>query len=69
MSASSFKDAAARAAMMSRVDRVQQGLLDRMSSFSVSSVRRFKYIPYLAMEVDASALESLASNPAGRQYR
>ena len=61
--ASSFKDAAARAAMMSRIDRAQQSLLVRMSSYSLSSVRRFKYIPYLAMEVDAGALEALASDP------
>ena len=60
--ASSFKDAAARAAMVSRVDRAQQALLVRMSGYSVSSVRRFKYIPYLAMEVDAVALEALASD-------
>ena len=64
LSASSFKDVVARAAMVSRIDRAQQELLDRMSGFSVSSVRRFKYIPYLAMEVDASALESMATNPA-----
>ena len=62
-SASSFKDAAARAAMVSRVDRAQQALLARMSSHRVSSVRKFKYIPYLAMEVDAAALEALASDP------
>lgn len=60
---SNFKDAAARAAMVSRVDRTQQELLDRMSSYSLSSIRRFKYIPYLAMEVDAAALEALASDP------
>lgn len=61
--ASSFEDAAARAAMIGRVDRVQQALLARMSSHRVSSVKRFKYIPYLAMEVDASALGALASDP------
>ena len=61
--ASSFKDAAARAAMMSRIDRAHQALLARMSGYSVSSVKRFKYIPYLAMEVDAAALEALASDP------
>ena len=44
-SASSFKDSEARAAMVSRVDRAQQGLLVRMSGHSLSSVRRFKYIP------------------------
>ena len=62
-SASSFKDAAARAAMVSRVDRSQQALLARMSSHRVASVRKFKYIPYLAMEVDSAALEALASDP------
>ena len=58
-----FKDAAARAAMVSRVDRAQQALLVRMSGYSLSSIKRFKYIPYLAMEVDAGALEALASDP------
>ena len=58
----SFKDAAARAAMVSGVDRVQQTLLVRMSGYSVSSVKRFKYIPYMAMEVDAGALEALAAD-------
>ena len=61
--ASSFKDAAARAAMVSRVDRAQQALLVRMNSYSISSVKRFKYIPYVAMEVDAAALGALASDP------
>ena len=61
--ASSFKDAAARAAMVSRVNRAQQALLVRMNSYSISSVKRFKYIPYVAMEVDAAALEALAADP------
>lgn len=61
--ASNFKDAAARAAMVSRIDRVQQALLVRMSGHNLSSVRKFKYIPFQAMEVDASALEALASDP------
>ena len=61
--ASSFEDVAARSAMTGRVDRVQQALLARMSSHRVSSVKRFKYIPYLAMEADAAALEALASDP------
>ena len=61
--ASSFKDAAARAAVVSRIDRVQQALLVRMSGHDLSSVRRFKYIPFLAMEADAAALEALASDP------
>ena len=67
--ASSFKDAAARAAMMSRIDRAQQALLARMNSYSVSSVKRFKYIPYVAMEVDAAALEALAADSGSGQHR
>ena len=62
-SASSFKDVAARAAMVSRVAQAQRALLGRMSGHNVSSVRRFNYIPFLAMEVDAAALEALASDP------
>ena len=61
--ASSFKDAAARTAMMSRIDRAHQALLVRMSGYNVSSVKRFKYIPYVAMEVDAAVLGALASDP------
>ena len=57
---SSFRDAAARSTM---IDRVQQSLLTRMSSHTVSSVKRFKYIPYIALELDAAALEALASDP------
>ena len=34
-----------------------------MSGHSISSIKRFKYIPYLAMEVDAAALEALVSDP------
>ena len=49
--------------MVSRVDRAQQALLERMSGHSISSIKRFKYIPYLAMEVDAAALEALDSDP------
>ncbi|MCY3758936.1 MAG: hypothetical protein OXG96_14540, partial [Acidobacteria bacterium] len=45
------------------ISRVQQSLLTRMSSFNLSSVRRFKYMPHLAMEVDGAALEALASDP------
>ena len=61
--ASSFKDAAARAVLVDRVARGQRLLLVRMNSYSISSVKRFKYIPYVAMEVDAAALETLASDP------
>ena len=45
------------------IARAQQGLAVRMSSQSISSTRRFRYIPYVAMEVDEAALEALASDP------
>ena len=61
--ASSFKDAAPRAVLVDRVARGQRLLLVRMNSYSISSVKRFKYIPYVAMEVDAAALEALAADP------
>ena len=38
----------------------QQTLLNRMSRHDLSSVRQFKFIPYIAMEVDREALEGLA---------
>jgi len=45
------------------IARAQQSLSIRMSGHRVSSLRRFKFIPYLAMEVDGAALEALASDP------
>lgn len=52
-----------RRGRLRRIDQAQQALLVRMSSYSLASIKSFKYIPYLAMEVDASALEALASDP------
>ena len=45
------------------IARAQQSLSIRMSGHNLSSVRRFKFIPYVAMEVDGAALEALASDP------
>ena len=59
-SVSSLNEAQARSPLISRA---QQSLLTRMGSFNLSSVRRFKYMPHLAMEVDGAALEALASDP------
>ena len=41
----------------------QRSLSIRMSGHNVSSLRRFKFIPFVAMEVDGAALEALASDP------
>ena len=57
---SNLNEAQARSPLISRV---QQSLLVRMGSYSLSSVRRFKYMPHVAMEVDGAALEALASDP------
>ena len=57
---SSLNEAQARSPLISRV---QQSLLTRMGSYNLSSVRRFKYMPHVAMEVDGAALEALASDP------
>ena len=44
------------------IARAQQSLLVRMSAHSLSAVRRFKFMPYVAMEVDEAGLEALASD-------
>lgn len=41
----------------------QTSLLNKMMDYDISSTRKFKFIPYLAMEVDAACLEYLAHNP------
>ena len=56
----SLRDATSRSPLIARA---QQSLLNRMNNLEVSSVRRFKFIPYVAMEVDEAALESLAADP------
>ena len=58
--ASNLNEAQARSPLISRV---QQSLLARMGSYNLSSVRRFKYMPHVAMEVDGAGLEALASDP------
>ena len=45
------------------IARAQQALSIRMTPHSVSSVRPFKFMPYVAMEVDGAALEALAADP------
>ena len=45
------------------IARAQQSLLVRMSGHRFSLIRRFKFMPYLALEVDPAALEALAADP------
>ena len=52
-----------REARTKPIARAQQELAVRMSNHNVSSIRRFRFIPFVAMEVDEAALEALASDP------
>ncbi|MCY3760268.1 MAG: S8 family serine peptidase, partial [Gemmatimonadetes bacterium] len=45
------------------IARAQQALSVRMRPHNVSSIRDFKFMPYVAMEVDRRALEALAADP------
>ena len=58
--AGSLREAQSRSPLIARA---QQALLNRMSNADVSSIRQFKFIPYMAIEVDEGALESLAADP------
>ncbi|MDE2754934.1 MAG: S8 family serine peptidase, partial [Acidobacteriota bacterium] len=51
------------AARRPAIARAQQSVATRMFGHNVSIIRRFKFIPYVAMEVDEAALEALASDP------
>jgi hypothetical protein len=42
---------------------LQNAVLERLAPYGVSSLRRYKYIPSLAMEVDAQALKVLIEAP------
>ena len=58
--ASSLADAETRSPLIAQS---QQSLLNRMSRHNATSVRQFKFIPYMAMAVDGPALEVLAESP------
>ncbi|MGQ0658685.1 MAG: S8 family serine peptidase [Chromatiales bacterium] len=45
------------------IARTQDSLLRRLQSHAMVSVKRFKYSPYCAMEVEAAALEALRASP------
>ena len=46
-----------------KIVRLQDALLKRMAPFAVKNVRKFKYAPQVAMEVDAAGLHDLSTNP------
>ena len=59
-SAGSFEQARTRSPLIARA---QQALSVRMSGHDVSGVRRFRFIPYVAMEIGRAGLEALAADP------
>lgn len=46
-----------------RISRLQDQLCAALSEHKVTGIKRSKYTPFLAMEVDAAALRALISNP------
>lgn len=41
----------------------QQDLLSRLQAYNVRTIRRFTYIPYIALTVDEAALDALSQDP------
>ena len=56
-------DMKAAEAQRDTVSRLQTKLLKRMASFAVANIKLFKYVPHVAMKVDAAGLKDLMSNP------
>lgn len=56
----------ARAAQAQRraIEQAQDALLNQMANRNVKAIKKFALIPYLAVDVDASALTALASSPS-----
>ncbi len=46
------------------ITQAQDALLNQMTTQNIRSSRKFEFIPYLVMEVDANALAFLASSPS-----
>lgn len=45
------------------IHQAQDRLLERMASYKIAAIRKFQYIPYVAMTVDTVALAALAAQP------
>jgi len=46
-----------------RISKMQDQLHEAVSKHKVKGIKKFKYIPYTAMEVDSAALDALIANP------
>jgi hypothetical protein len=51
------------AAQREAIAELQARLLSRMTSFGVSDIKQFTYVPQVAMKVNPAALQDLLSNP------
>ena len=51
-------------AQQAAIAAAQHALLDRLSSYQVSNVTTFEYIPFLALRADAATLAALQADPA-----
>ncbi|WP_420627819.1 S8 family serine peptidase [Candidatus Leptofilum sp.] len=58
-----LEDTQAVQAQQLGIDGLQQGVLDALADSGTEVVAAYKYIPYLALELDSAALETLASLP------
>ncbi len=50
-------------AQQSQISQAQVDILNRLAGHNISNVKKFATIPYMAMEVDAIALEALSIDP------
>lgn len=46
-----------------RISQAQDALLSRLTAFRVRSTKKFPFIPYLAMEIDADGLKYMETSP------
>jgi len=45
-----------------QISRMQDQLCKALSNYNVTGIKRFKYTPYIALEVDSAALKALMAN-------
>ena len=54
---------AAVVAQRARINAAQASVVASLASSQLSSLKQFETVPYIALEVDATSLESLINNP------
>jgi len=45
------------------IEMAHESVLETLSGLNVSNIKRYSYVPYIALQVDSSALEAMRSNP------